>query len=84
MSGCGKTSLAKLLCQKSTKHPLYAHPVVTKCTLLRGKLHEVMVGVKTELFMSSHMVVPYCLMCVIDKGTTVTVSLGPCLWLFSQ
>ena len=47
-SGCGKTSLAKLLCQKSTKHPLYAHPVVTKCTLLRGKLHEVMVGVENS------------------------------------
>ena len=36
-SGCGKTSLAKLLCQKATKNPLHAHPVETKCTLLRGK-----------------------------------------------
>lgn len=38
-SGCGKTSLAKLLCKAVSGHPHYANVILVNCTALRGTVH---------------------------------------------
>ena len=35
-SGCGKSSLAKLLCKHLSAHPYYANMAFVDCTAMRG------------------------------------------------
>ena len=37
-SGCGKSSLAKLLCKSASHQPYCAHTSIIDCTSLRGKV----------------------------------------------
>lgn len=35
-TGCGKTTLARLLCKRAMKRPYYAHVSMVECTTFRG------------------------------------------------
>ena len=38
-TGCGKTTLARLLCKRAMKRPYYAHVSMVECTTFRGMSH---------------------------------------------
>ena len=39
-TGCGKTTLARLLCKRAMKRPYYAHVSMVECTTFRGRSHK--------------------------------------------